>query len=190
VDWRFGAALFGEAPRASSLVTVLTFRLVAGGCGKGLAPPGVVTEFIRLIGELIALVRRVRVVTGATSLTPVMNSCLFASCGFIRRAGSQRRHRAMKSRKASSSHFKTWRSSFELGLLRLPLEDTVNRGLPIESKNNFFRLLFSIKCFSGGPNTSMMQASCSCSFSPGKMGYPVYNSASIHPTLHMSIGIP
>ena len=31
----------------------------------------------------------------------------------------------------------------------------------------------------------MIHASCSCSFSPGKIGYPVYISARIHPKLHI-----
>jgi len=47
-----------------------------------------------------------------------------------------------------------------------------------------------MRCFSGGPNTSMMQASCSCSFSPGKMGTPVKSSARMQPSDHMSIGMP
>lgn len=33
----------------------------------------------------------------------------------------------------------------------------------------------------GGPKTSIRQASCSTSFSPGNNGYPVYNSARMHP---------
>ena len=32
-----------------------------------------------------------------------------------------------------------------------------------------------------------MHASCSVSLEPGKSGYPVYNSARMHPNDHMSI---
>lgn len=35
----------------------------------------------------------------------------------------------------------------------------------------------------------MIQASCSCSFSPGKMGNPVCISAKMQPRLHMSIAM-
>lgn len=121
---------------------------------------------------------------------PVMNSCLIASSGRSRRSGSHRKQRARKSTKASSSHLRTCCNVLDEGRRLRPLDDTVNRGLPMESKNSFFLVLFSIRCFSGGPNTSMMHASCSCSFSPGKMGTPVYNSAKIQPTLHISMGIP
>lgn len=123
-------------------------------------------------------------------LAPVMKSCCSASSGFIRRSGSQRRQREIKSRNGSSSHFSACCRVLELGRRRRPFEETVRRGLPRESKKSFFRVLFSIRCFSGGPNTSMMHASCSCSFSPGKMGSPVYNSAKIQPKLHISIGKP
>ena len=41
----------------------------------------------------------------------------------------------------------------------------------------------------GRPRTSMIQASCSTSFSPGNKGYPVYSSARIQPKLHMSMGM-
>lgn len=124
------------------------------------------------------------------TLIPVMNSCLTASSGFNRRSGSHLRHRATKSRNASSSHFNTCCKVLDDGRRLRPLEETVNRGLPMESKKSFFLVLFSMRCFSGGPKTSMMHASCSCSFSPGKMGTPVYSSARIHPTLHISIGRP
>lgn len=33
----------------------------------------------------------------------------------------------------------------------------------------------------GTPKASITHASCSTSFSPGNSGYPVYNSARIHP---------
>ena len=188
-DCRLGTALLGELLVDSGCLTAIPFlKLVAGGWGSGLAGPLAVTELTRLIGECVAeLVGPFRALL---ILTPVINSCSRASSGLRRRAGSHRRHLVIKSRNASSSHFNTCRSSFELGLRRLPFDETVNRGLPIESKKSFLRLLVSIRCFSGGPKTSMMQASCSCSFSPGKIGYPVYNSASMHPKLHMSIGMP
>lgn len=77
-------------------------------------------------------------------------------------------------------------------------------------KKSFRRVLFSIKYLSGTPWISIIQASCSCSFSPGKRGYPnerihlvhfilfafsplcslpVCSSAKMHPTLHISIAI-
>lgn len=124
------------------------------------------------------------------ALIPVMNSCCIASRGVILRAGSHLKQRAMKSRNAGLSHLRACRRSVELGLRRRPLDETVKRGFPEESKNSFFLVLFSIRCFSGGPNISMIQANCSCSFSPGNSGYPVYSSARMQPRDHMSIGIP
>jgi hypothetical protein len=103
-------------------------------------------------------------------LIPVTNSCVEAWSGRIRLSGSQRRHCVRKSRKASSSHLIALWSVLELGRRRRPFEETVTRGLPIESKNSFLRELFSMRCFSGGPKISIMHASCSCSFSPGKIG--------------------
>ena len=121
---------------------------------------------------------------------PVMNSCWIASSGLRRRSGSHRRQRVIKSRKASSSHLSAaWRDLL-LGRRRLPFVETVSRGLPRESKKIFLRVDFSMRCFSGGPKTSIMQANCSCSFSPGKIGYPVRSSARIQPSDHMSIGMP
>ena len=181
-------ALTGDVPDTSRLRTNVPFlRLVEGGSGSGRPDDALEKRFPRLAGEFVPTVY-VRGRGG--SLTPVINSWRSASWGVIRRAGSQRRQRAMKSRKASSSHFKDCLSSLELGRRRRPFDETVSLGLPRESKNSFLRVLFSIKCFSGGPNTSMIQASCSCSFSPGKIGYPVKSSARMQPTLHMSIGIP
>jgi len=142
--------------------------LVAGGSGRGLVEDGVVTLVKRFAGELAMTVTCD--LDRKLGFIPVTNSWFSASLGFNRRAGSQRRQRAMKSRKGSSSHFKVCLRSFELGLRRRPLEDTVNLGFPKESKKSFLRVLLSIRCFSGGPKTSMMQASCSCSFSPGNIG--------------------
>ena len=186
---RCAVFLMGLEPDTSLLlIPVACLKLVTGGSGRGLEPAeGVVMVLCRLIGESVRAVNRA---VGTDDFCPVKNSCLTASSGFIRLSGSQRRHRVRKSRKASSSHFRTCCRVFEDGFRRRPFEETVSRGFPIESKNNFFRVLFSIKCFSGGPKTSMMHANCSCSFSPGNIGYPVYNSANMQPTLHMSIGIP
>lgn len=100
----------------------------------------------------------------------VMKGCVTASEAFNLRSGSQRRHRVMKSMNASSSVLIACCKVFELGRRRLPLLDTVTLGLPTESKNSFLRVHFSTKCRSGGPKISMIHASCSCSFSPGKMG--------------------
>ena len=74
---------------------------------------------------------------------------------------------------------------------------------PKNSLRRLDRLMISL---SGTPKTSMIHASCSCSFSPGKMGTPVKSSArmhlsrcqhvtcrfgpsSAHPRLHMSIAM-
>lgn len=164
--------LLGELAAESGCLAAMPYlKLVAGGCGRGLTPAGVLIELTRLTGELTPFATcpfRPLLI-----LTPVMNSCIDASWGVSLRAGSHLKHLAMKSRKASSSHFRAWRRSFELGLRRLPFDETVRRGLPMESKNSFLRPLFSMRCFSGGPKTSIIHASCSCSFSPGNMGYPV-----------------
>lgn len=64
---------------------------------------------------------------------PVMNSCSMASSGLSRLSGSQRRHRAIKSRNGSSSQRSAFCRVFELGRRRRPFEETVIRGLPWES---------------------------------------------------------
>ena len=160
------------------------FGLPPGGSGSG---RGVDIVLLRLTGEESRI--GILAVAGG-SLWPVINSCRIASSGLSRLSGSHRRQRARNSMKASSSHFNTCCKVLEDGRLLLPLDETVKRGFPIESKKSFLLVLFSMRCFSGGPNTSMMQASCSCSFSPGKMGTPVNNSARMQPTLHISIGSP
>ena len=119
-----------------------------------------------------------------------MKGWLTASLGLSRRSGSQRRQREMKSMKASSSVLSACCRVLLLGRRLLPLLLTVTLGLPTESKNSFLRVHFSTRCLSGGPKISMMQASCSCSFSPGKMGYPVHSSARIQPKDHMSMPKP
>lgn len=173
VEWRLGTPFTGELLGTSrfEFTAVPFLRLVTGGSGSGRTRAcGVCAGVGRFTGdeklELPLVCGRGR----DDFLTPVTNSWSIASSGFIRRSGSHRRHRLMKSKKASSSHLRACWSVFELGRRRRPLVETVTLGFPTESKNNFFLLLFSIRCFSGGPNISMMQASCSCSFSPGKMG--------------------
>ena len=122
--------------------------------------------------------------------TAVRKGCRIAGCGFSRRSGSQIRHFAIKSTNNSSSHRKTCASVLVPGRRRRPLEFTTGRGAPVESdgecekhirrqshaytpKKSRFRELRLIKSLSGKPKTSMMHDNCSCSFSPGKMGYPV-----------------
>jgi len=171
VDCLRGAALLlGLTAVASFDLTANPFlKLVAGGSGRGLFADGVVIVLNRLIGDSFREVVGTRAV-GTADFCPVRNSCRIASSGFIRLSGSHLRQRVRKSRKASSSHFSACCKDFEDGRRRRPLEETVKRGFPSESKKSFLRVLFSIRCFSGGPNTSIMQASCSCSFSPGKIG--------------------
>lgn len=176
-------ALWGLMPVRTALLLAL-FGAAVGGSGSG---RGAENRFTRFDGDE-SLADNLGMATGA--FWPVMNSWRTASSGRRRLSGSQRRQRLIKSRKPSSSHFNTCCSVLDEGRRLRPLEDTVNLGLPMESKKSFFLVLFSIKCFSGGPNTSMMHASCSCSFSPGKMGTPVYSSAKMQPTLHMSMGMP
>jgi hypothetical protein len=120
----------------------------------------------------------------------VMKGWFTASLGLRRRSGSQRRQREIKSMKASSSVLSACCKVLLLGRRLLPLLLTVTLGLPTESKNSFLRVHFSTRCLSGGPKISMMQASCSCSFSPGKMGYPVQSSARMQPNDHMSMPKP
>ena len=186
---RGGAALLGlELDASRGLIAMPFLKLVAGGSGSGrLLMEGVVIVLCRLIGDSFRAIIRA---AGTVVFWPVMNSCRTASSGFMRLSGSHLRQRAKKSRNGSSSHLMTCVSVLDDGRRLRPLDETVRRGLPIESKKSFLRVLFSMRCFSGGPKTSMMQASCSCSFSPGKIGTPVNSSARIQPRLHISIGIP
>jgi hypothetical protein len=139
---------------------------------------------------------------------PVTKGCRIAACGFIRRSGSQTRHFEMKSTNSSSLHRRTWASVFVPGRRRRPLELMTARGAPPGSskdgisqveeqrlhkielpKKSFLRELRLTNSLSGMPSTSMIQESCSCSFSPGKIGKPVYSSAKMQPKLHISMAI-
>jgi len=116
-------------------------------------------------------------------------ACCRAPWGFIRRSGSQTKQRAMKSTKSSSWHRRTCARDLVPGLLLRPLEFTTGLGAPLLSKKSRLRELRLMKSLSGGPRTSMIQDNCSCSFSPGKMGKPVYSSARMQPKLHMSMAM-
>jgi len=100
------AALAGLAPVAFCALTDVPFlKLVAGGSGSGLLlPEGIAKVGFRLIGESFRADMRA---VGMEDFCPVRNSCLTASSGFIRLSGSQRRQRAKKSRKGSSSVLRT-----------------------------------------------------------------------------------
>lgn len=160
--------------RLEDTVPVLPVTNDSGSTGPGGAAMGarigVCPLLVRLVGDNLPLVVAAGARARTVFLSPVIKSCANPSSGCIRRLGSHRRQRAMKSTNTSSSHFNACCSVFELGLLLLPFVDTVTLGFPTESKKSFFLVLCSMRCFSGGPNTSMMQESCSCSFSPGKIG--------------------
>lgn len=119
----------------------------------------------------------------------LIKGCRIAFWGLIRRSGSHIRHLETKSTKSSSSQRRTWARVFVPGLLLRPFEFTTGRGAPVESKKSRLRELRLIKSLSGRPSTSIMQDSCSCSFSPGKIGKPVLSSANIQPKLHISIAM-
>ena len=96
-------------------------------------------------------------------------------------SGSHSKQRDTKSMKCESEHRSAWANDFVPGLRFLPFEFVIQRGLPRESKNKR-RLTALVTTSSGGsPMTSMMHASCSTSFSPGKIGKPVYSSARMQP---------
>ena len=125
--------------------------------------------------------------------TPVIHGCFIAAIGLRRFSGSQIRHLAMKSTNSSSSALRICCNVLAPGRRRFPLELGTTLGWPSESaqaarckllsrslgprpdlpKKFFFLVDFSTIALSGRPITSMMQASCSCSFSPGKIGKPV-----------------
>lgn len=58
------------------------------------------------------------------------------------------------------------------------VDDSWTKSLP---KKRRLRDAWAMTLSGGAPNTSMMQANCSISFSPGNVGYPVYSSANIQP---------
>ena len=81
-------------------------------------------------------------------------------------------------------------SWWAVGIYRMRDETKRWRGVwGLVPKNNFLRELRLTYSFSGIPSTSMIQDSCSCSFSPGKIGNPVYNSARMQPKLHISMAM-
>ena len=118
-----------------------------------------------------------------------IQGCRKAGWGFRRLSGSHVRHFETKSRNSSSSHFRIAPRVLAPGRRRFPLALTKGRGAPLASKNNLRRDALSTMKRSGTPKTSMMQANCSCSFSPGNMGTPVYSSARMQPRDHMSIAM-
>jgi hypothetical protein len=70
--------LLGELAAESGCLTAMPcLKLVAGGWGKGLTAPGVVTELRRFVGELTAFA--ICPFRPLFILTPVMNSCIEAS---------------------------------------------------------------------------------------------------------------
>lgn len=77
---------------------------------------------------------------------------------------------------------RTGRVCAGLGVSRVCLAQYVTLHSP---KKRRLRVLRSTRYLSGSPMTSMIQASCSCSFSPGKIGYPVYISAMMQPSDHI-----
>lgn len=83
----------------------------------------------------------------------------------------------------ASLHRNAWASVLDPGLRFFPFELVTQRGLQRASKNNRFLVAVLIKSSGGTPNISIMHANCSTSFSPGKSGYPVYNSAKIQPVV-------
>ena len=122
-----------------------------------------------------------------SSMLSWIHSCCRASLGFILKLGSHARHLHIKSKKFWSSLLTAYYKVFVPGSLRIPLEFVTIFGYICPSKNNLILELFSRKCFGGTPKISIMQAICSCSFSPGNNGYPLCNSAKMQPRLHMSI---
>lgn len=76
VDCRRAPALFGDE---SCRRLTGALRPPAGGCGSGRDPPDVVIELTLLIGELLTPPTKLRRAAAVLILTPVMNSCLFAS---------------------------------------------------------------------------------------------------------------
>lgn len=80
------------------------------------------------------------------------------------------KHLLMKSLKTTSLQRNAWARLFEPGLRLRPFELVTHRGLHRESKKSRFRVAVLMRSSGGTPNTSMMQANCSTSFSPGNSG--------------------
>ena len=143
--------------------------------GLGLAANGVGDDITKF--DLFPMRDDLEVDTGIAGacllLAARIQGCRKAAWGFIRLSGSHVKHLAIKSRKSSSLHFSTVDSVFEPGRRRLPFALTKGRGAPVASKNLFLLDALSTMYRSGTPNTSMIQANCSSSFSPGKIGTPV-----------------
>lgn len=113
-----------------------------------------------------------------------------ASSGVMRFLGSHSRHLLTKSMNTVSLQRSACEIVLDAGFRLRPLELVMHLGVPLESKNNLLLVAVLMRSSGGWPSTSIIQANCSTSFSPGNSGYPVYSSASIHPKLHISIGVP
>ena len=155
----------------------------------GMPPAACVAPEMRAALAALALAQLAS--AGATSAPAprVIHGWRSAASALSRRSGSQVRQRATKSRNSSSRVRTAEASVLVPGRRRRPRELTTGRGAPVLSKKSLRREARSSSARSGTPSTSMMHASWSCSFSPGKMGYPVCSSGRMHPRLHMSIAM-
>ena len=95
----------------------------------------------------------------------------------------------MKSKNDGELHLISCCRLFDPGILNLPLESVVtSKGSSVSSSKKILLLVDWSKTYSGGiPLSSIISESCSYSFSPGNIGYPVKSSTRIQPKLHMSI---
>lgn len=95
----------------------------------------------------------------------------------------------MKSMNDGDEHLITYWSVFDPGILSLPLESVVtSKGSSVSSSKNILLLVeLSNTCSEGNPLSSIISDSCSYSFSPGKIGYPVNSSTKMQPKLHISM---
>jgi len=172
-------------PRPNILPVVFKFvdawRRVAVRVGGGPASLFCVSRGVDG-NDAAARSRDSRVGTAAVGRRAMMKSWASPCCGDMRCAGSHCRHDERKCTNLVSSHLRTCCSVFELTRRRLPLVDTKGLGRPRWSnllvlpypphlpKKIFALVHRSSRAMSGGPKISMMHASCSCSFSPGKIG--------------------
>lgn len=118
---------------------------------------------------------------------PTIQGCCMSSSGAKRAFLSHLKQPSKKFTNIGSLHPMAVAILLVPGQCFLPHELGTILGLLLLSKNIFLREACSRIVFEGIPKTSIMHASCSTSFSPGKRGYPEKSSARMHPKLQMSI---
>ena len=126
------------------------------------------------IYNILERIRHSRLNRAVVVLRLRIQSCRMAWSGVMRMSGSHSKQRLIKSRNNASWHPMAFSKLRPFTRRLRPRLLVIWRGSFFESKNMRFLCALSVRLVGGMPSTSMKQAICSCSFSPGNSGSPLY----------------